>query len=115
MTAIDSSSDQLKEQAAATLRSLRTGQWIDLYSKHQWLRAQLVWASTKATLFMFISQGGRPHSMTQRSCEKLIAKRLLRVVDTQGVIAQALDGVAVVAQAQKQAAHASSSKVLQAA
>ena len=115
LTAIDSSSDQLKEQAAATLRSLRTGQWIDLYSKHQWLRAQLVWASTKATLFMFISQGGRPHSMTQRSCEKLIAKRLLRVVDTQGVIAQALDGVAVVAQAQKQAAHASSSKVLQAA
>ena len=102
------SSPLAKEQAAATLRSLRTGSWVDLYSKHQWLRAQLVWASTKATLFMFISHGGRPHSMTQRSCEKLIAQRLLRPIDTQGVIAQALDGVAVVAEAQRQAAQAGS-------
>lgn len=100
----DSDSAQAKEQAAATLRSLRTGSWVDLYSKHEWLRAQLVWASTRATLFMFISHGGRPHSMTQRSCEKLIAQRLLRPVDTQGVIAQALDGVAVAAEAQRQAA-----------
>ena len=97
---------ETKERAVATLRRLRTGHWVDLYSKHQWLRAQLVWASNKATLFMFISHGGRPHSMTQRSCEKLIAQRLLRPVDTQGVIAQALDGVAVVAEAQRQAAHA---------
>ena len=100
--------EQAKEQAAVTLRGLRTGHWVDLYSKHQWLRAQLVWASSKATLFMFISHGGRPHSMTQRSCEKLIAQRLLRPVDAHGVIAQALDGVAVVAEAQRQAAHAGS-------
>ena len=106
--AINSDSSLAKEQAAATLRSLRTGSWVDLYSKHQWLRAQLVWASTKATLFMFISHGGRPHSMTQRSCEKLIAQRLLRPIDTQGVIAQALDGVAIVAEAQRQAAQAGS-------
>ena len=99
-------SEITKEQATAVLRGLSTGHWVDLYSKHQWLRAQLVWASTKATLFMFISHGGRPHSMTQRSCEKLIAQRLLRPVGTQGVIAQALQGVAVVAQAQRQAAHA---------
>jgi hypothetical protein len=101
--------DQAKEQAAATLRGLKTGHWVDLYSKHQWLRAQLVWASSKATLFMFISHGGRPHSMTQRSCEKLIAQRLLRPVGTQGVIAQALDGVAEVTQAQGQVAKADAS------
>jgi hypothetical protein len=58
---------------------------------------------------MFISHGGRPHSMTQRSCEKLIAQRLLRPVGTQGVIAQALDGVAEVAQAQSQVAKADAS------
>ena len=108
--AVDSDPTRAKEQAAATLRSLRTGSWVDLYSKHQWLRAQLVWASTRATLFMFISHGGRPHSMTQRSCEKLIAQRLLRPVDTQGVIAQALDGVAVAAEAQRQAAQAGSAR-----
>ena len=43
--------------------------------------------------------------MTQRSCEKLIAQRLLRPVGTQGVISQALDGVATLAQAQGLAAH----------
>ena len=97
-------SEQAKEQAAVVLSRLRTGCWIDLYSRRQWLRAQLVWASTHATLFMFISHGGQPHSMTKRSCEKLIAQRLLRPVATQGVVAQALDAVAEVAAAQSRAA-----------
>ena len=95
-----------RDQAATVLNSLTIGSWVDLYSKNQWLRAQLVWASSNALLFMFISHGGRPHSMTQRSCEKLIAQRLLRPVDTQGVIAQALGGVAVLAAAQSKAADA---------
>ena len=80
--------------AEATLMSLRTGRWVDLYSKRRWLRAQLVWASAKGTLFMFVSHGGQPHSMTKRSCEKLLVQRLLRPVDSQGVVAQALDAVA---------------------
>ncbi|MES2414183.1 MAG: DUF1631 family protein [Pseudomonadota bacterium] len=83
------------EEATRVLMSLRTGHWVDLYSKHQWLRAQLVWASTKATLFMFLSHGGQPHSMTRRSCEKLIMQRWLRPVDSQAVVAQALDAVTV--------------------
>ena len=82
------------QEAEAILLSLRTGSWVDLYSKHQWLRAQLIWASTKATLFMFLSHGGQPHSMTRRSCEKLIMQRWLRPVDTHGVVAQALHVVA---------------------
>lgn len=81
-------------QAEAILMALRTNSWVDLYSKHRWLRAQLIWASTKATLFMFLSHGGQPHSMTKRSCEKLIMQRLLRPVDSHGVVAQALDAVA---------------------
>ena len=83
-----------REEAAQILLGLRTGSWVDLYSKHRWLRAQLIWASSKATLFMFLSHGGQPHSMTKRSCEKLIMQRLLRPVDTHGVVAQALDAVA---------------------
>ena len=75
------------------LQALRAGNWVDLYSKRQWLRAQLIWASTKSTLFMFLSHGGQPHSMTSRSCEKLMMQNLLRLVDTSGVVAQALDAV----------------------
>ena len=96
--------DQAKEQATMVLSRLRAGQWVDLYTKRQWLRAQLIWASSHATLFMFISHGGQPHSMTKRSCEKLIAQRLLRPVDTQGVVAQALDAVTDAAAAQSRAA-----------
>lgn len=81
-------------EAKQLLLSLRVGHWVDLYSKRRWLRAQLIWASTRGTLFMFVSHGGQPHSMTKRSCERLIRERLLRPVDAQGVVAQALDAVA---------------------
>lgn len=97
-------SDQAKERAALVLSRFKTGCWVDLYSKRRWLRAQLIWASSHATLFMFISHGGQPHSMTKRSCEKLIAQRLLRPIDIQGVVAQALDAVADAAAAQSRAA-----------
>ncbi len=73
------------------LHGLREGSWVDLHSKRRWRRAQLIWASTRGTLFMFVSHGGRPHSMTKRSCEKLIREGLLRPVQTHGVVAQALD------------------------
>ena len=79
---------------AEVLAALTTGSWADLYSKQRWLRAQLVWASTKGTLFMFVSHGGQPHSMTKRSCERLIRERLLRPVEAHGVVSNALDAVA---------------------
>jgi hypothetical protein len=77
--------------AEQLLAGLREGSWVDLHSKRRWLRAQLIWASTRGTLFMFVSHGGQPHSMTKRSCEKLIRQGLLRPVQTHGVVAQALD------------------------
>ena len=75
------------------LLGLREGSWVDLYSKRHWLRAQLIWASTRGTLFMFVSHGGQPHSMTKRSCERLLKEGLLRPVDTHGVVAQALNSL----------------------
>ncbi|MGE0348643.1 DUF1631 family protein [Hydrogenophaga sp.] len=84
--------------AAAVLVGLREGDWVDLYSRREWLRAQLIWASSKGTLFMFVSRGGRPHSMTKRSCERLIASRLLRPVNAQGVVQKALQAMAVESQ-----------------
>lgn len=94
-------------EAERLLFSLRSGHWVDLYSRRRWLRAQLIWASTRGTLFMFVSHGGQPHSMTKRSCERLIRDRLLRPVDSHGVVAQALDVVASEAASQTaQASHA---------
>jgi hypothetical protein len=78
-------------QPADILMGLREGSWVDLYSRRQWLRAQLIWASGRGTLFMFVSHGGQPHSMTKRSCERLIRDKLLRPVETHGVVAHALD------------------------
>jgi hypothetical protein len=75
------------------MAALREGDWFDLYSKRRWLRAQLVWASNKGTLFMFVSHGGRPHSMTKRVCERLIRDRFLRPVRIHGVVSRALDTI----------------------
>ncbi|MEO7641156.1 MAG: hypothetical protein ABIU07_07070, partial [Ramlibacter sp.] len=52
-----------------------------------------IWASTKGTLFMFTSHGGQPHSMTRRSCERLLRERLLRPVEMHGVVAHAIDAL----------------------
>lgn len=79
--------------AEQVMASLHEDCWVDLFSKGQWLRARLIWASSKGTLFMFVSHGNQPHSMTKRSCEKLIRERLLRLVDTHGVVEQALDSM----------------------
>jgi Protein of unknown function (DUF1631) len=80
-------------EAESVLHALRVGAWVDLFYRRRWLRAQLVWASSKGALFMFVSHGGRAHSMTRRTCERLIREQLLRPVDSQGVVAQALDAV----------------------
>lgn len=88
-------SDQAPEPVAVdiegTLANLRENCWVDLYSKQRWLRARLVWSSGKGTLFMFVSHGGQPHSMTRRSCERLVRDRLLRLVRTHGAVSHAID------------------------
>lgn len=70
------------------LDGLSTGDWVDLYSHRDWLRAELVWVNPKRTLFMFVSQGGQTHSMTRRICLRLVQDRLLRPVGVPGAILQ---------------------------
>lgn len=86
----DEGPDFHDQRVEAVLDGLSTGCWVNLYSRQRWLRAQLVWASARGTLFMFISRGGRPHSMTRRSCGRLIAHQWLRPVGAHGVVAHAL-------------------------
>ncbi len=90
-----------ESEATQALGALRAGVWVDLYARRRWRRAQLVWASSKGTLFMFESHGGQPHSMTRRSCEKLIRERLLRPIASHGVVGHALDAVTQEAVAQQ--------------
>lgn len=78
---------------AALLAGLRVGDWVDLLTRGQWLRAQLVWANARASLFMFTSRGGRAHTMTRRSCEKLISQRGLRPRVSRAVVGAAIDVV----------------------
>jgi hypothetical protein len=83
-----------RTEVVAILDSIREGDWVDLQSKGEWLRAQLMWTSGAGSMFMFTSGGGRTHSMTRRSCEKLIRNRLMRPIQVRGVIQTALVAVA---------------------
>ena len=86
-------SELSEASVAAVIGQLRQGVRVDLFSKGVWIRAELVWASNHATLFMFTSHGGRVHSMTLRSCEKLVHKRWLRLIAKRAVVEAALKAV----------------------
>lgn len=81
-------------EADAMVAALVLGAWVDLYSRQQWRRAKLVWASAKGSFFMFVSHGGQPHSMTRRSLQRLVKGRLLRPVERDGVVPRALEKLA---------------------
>ena len=80
-------------EADAVIAALDKGAWVDLFSKQQWRRAQLTWASGNGQLFMFVSHGGRPHSMTRRSLQRLVINRLVRPLERHQVVQHALDNI----------------------
>lgn len=74
--------------------NLGNGSWVDLALDGVWLRAQLTWASPHRTLFMFTSAGGRAHSMSRRTMDRLRNAGLVRLVSDGHVMDNALDAVA---------------------
>ena len=50
---------------------------------------------TEDLVFMFVSMGGQPHSMTRRSLDRLVVSRLLRTVDSGAVVQHALEAMVV--------------------
>lgn len=80
--------------ASARAPELKTGSWIDLSTKGEWIRAQLTWASPAGTLFMFTSPAGSAHSMSRRTLDRLRSKGLIKIVAERNVVAEALDQVA---------------------
>lgn len=86
--------DEALARRRAELARLRQGDWVDLLSHGKWRRAQLLWTSDNGALFMFVSRGGQPHTMTRRTCEKLMKLRQLRIVDAGAVVDKAMRQVA---------------------
>jgi len=84
-------------EAARLMATLQEGCWVDLFAGKRWLRARLAWTSKSATLFMFVSQGGQPHTMTRRICERLLRERQLRPVGMHGVVDHAINVMGQVA------------------
>jgi Protein of unknown function (DUF1631) len=70
------------------------GSWVELMLEGVWVRAQLTWASPMRTLFMFVSRGGKAHSMSKRTMDKLCAQGLIRMVSDGQLVDKALDAVA---------------------
>ncbi len=79
---------------AARPGGLRTGAWVELLVKDQWVRAQLTWASPQGTLFMFTSLAGSAHSMSRRTLDRLRARGHIKVIADRNVVDEALDQVA---------------------
>lgn len=70
------------------------GAWVDMLVDAQWLRAQLSWVSPQRTLYMFTSEGGRKHSMTNRVLHHLLTLGFVKLISDQGVLERALNSVA---------------------
>ena len=77
--------------------ALTLGCWVELLVGTQWVRTQLTWASSRATLFLFTSAAGEAQSMTRRSRDKLLAMGQLRVISGAPVVDGALNAVAQMA------------------
>ncbi len=90
------SPEAVLEEPSGPVRAgdMKTGTWIELKVKNDWVRAQLTWASPHATLFMFTSQAGSAHSMSRRTLDRLRASGHIKVVAERNVVDEALDQVA---------------------
>ncbi|HSV34082.1 MAG TPA: DUF1631 family protein [Ramlibacter sp.] len=90
------SPEAMHEEPAGPARAgdMKTGTWVELMVKDQWIRAQLTWASPHGTLFMFTSQAGTAHSMSRRTMDRLRAQALIKIVAERNVVDEALDRVA---------------------
>jgi Protein of unknown function (DUF1631) len=70
------------------------GSWVELMLDGGWVRAQLTWASPMRSLFMFVSRGGKAHSMSKRTMDKLCSQGLIRMISDGRLVDKALDAVA---------------------
>jgi hypothetical protein len=75
------------------IAALQQGCWVDLFANDRWRRANLTWVNSRATLFMFVSHAGQPHTMTRRSLERVVREQHLRLVEAGAVVPRALEAL----------------------
>jgi hypothetical protein len=85
---------QTKAVDPMVLTAISIGSWVEMMLEGQWTRMQLKWTSPHRTLFMFVAHGGKTHSMSQRSMDKLRSQGMIRVVSDGHLVEKALDAVA---------------------
>jgi hypothetical protein len=85
---------QTSADQPVVVNAISIGSWVEMMLDNQWVRAQLTWASPHRTLFMFVSNGGKAHSMSQRTMDKLRSQNMIRVVSDGRLVDKALDAVA---------------------
>lgn len=79
------------DPGAAWADGLEPGQVCRLFLLERWMNAQLVWRSDNRSMFVFNSRhGGRTHSLTRRSLDKLRAAGLATRIERGAFVAQAL-------------------------
>ncbi|WP_048441914.1 DUF1631 family protein [Caenimonas sp. SL110] len=90
------SPEAMIEQPSEPARAgeMKTGSWVELKVKNEWIRAQLTWSSPHGTLFMFTSIAGTAHSMSRRTMDRLRAQGMIKIVAERNVVDEALDQVA---------------------
>jgi hypothetical protein len=89
-----SSSSEMIPISPEVTMTIPIGSWVEIMLEGAWVRAQLTWASPMRTLFMFVSRGGKAHSMSKRTMDKLCAQGLIRMVSDGHMVDKALDAVA---------------------
>lgn len=82
------------KMAPAVATDIPLGSWVEIMLDQHWVRAQLTWASPHRTLFMFVSRGGKAHSMSKRTMDKLRSQNLIRMISDGHLVDKALDAVA---------------------
>lgn len=81
----------LPDRAGAWLDSLEPGQFCRLFLLERWMNTHLVWRSAGRTMFVFSSRhGGRTHSLSRRSLQKLRAAGLAATIERGQFVAQAM-------------------------
>jgi hypothetical protein len=94
VTAQDSQSAPTNAVDPVVLTAIPIGSWVEMMLEGHWTRMQLKWTSPHRTLFMFVAHGGKAHSMSQRSMDKLRVQGMIRVVSDGQLVEKALDAVA---------------------
>ncbi len=93
VTARSNTSEMIPISPEVTM-TIPIASWVEIMLEGAWVRAQLTWASPMRTLFMFVSRGGKAHSMSKRTMDKLCSQGLIRMVSDGHIVDKALDAVA---------------------